>query len=216
MMLASIFYGGGSAVYFVASKYIGSGLAMVIFFVYPIIIILFNWLFYQQKISKIYFLSIFLLLAGLLALIKKDEMAFDLYGIGFALLSAIIYAAYIMYSKLQISLPPLESTFAISFGSSILCLAIAFYENAFIIPSSSIIWFDAIGMAVICTVLPILFLLEGLKLISAERTALLSVLEPICVVIVGAWVLHEQISLMQIVGVTIILSSALIAAKSEQ
>jgi drug/metabolite transporter (DMT)-like permease len=213
-MVASIFYACGSGIYFIASKYIGSGLAMVIFFVYPIIIILFNCLFYRHKIERIYYISVFLLLLGLGCLIRKDEVSFDLYGISFALLSALFYGVYIIYSQKKISLPPLESTFAISMGSSILCFIIALCEGSLIIPASTTLWFNIIGMALICTVIPILFLLEGLKLISAEKAALLSVLEPVFVLIIGAWLLNEQVSMIQYFGVLAILSSAIIATKS--
>ena len=207
----AIFYSFSSYLYFLASQYIGTGLSMVIFFIYPMIIILFNWLNGKQKIGNVYYISIALILTGMLCLINKNELIFDLYGIILALLAAVSYAAYIIYSKNQAEpLSALLSTLVISAGSGLFFLIISLLENSFKMPVTLSIWLDILAMGIICTALPILFLLEALKYISSAKAAILSVLEPVAVVILGVLLLDEKLSFIQLVGVITIVIGALV------
>jgi drug/metabolite transporter (DMT)-like permease len=70
-------------------------------------------------------------------------------------------------------------------------------------------------MAIICTALPILLLLKGLKYISSEKAAIVSVLEPVFVLLSGIILLGETVSVMQIFGTIIILSGAVITLFSK-
>jgi drug/metabolite transporter (DMT)-like permease len=206
----AIFYSGSAAFYFYAATYIGTGLAMTIFFVYPPIIILYNWVKYQQKINRIYFTTIIFTLMGMLLLIDKDELAFDLFGMILAIMSAISYAAYIICSKNQLeNLSPLISTLMVSIGSCTFFLSMSFLSGQLIIPAADV-WPGIIAIGIICTALLILLLLEGLKYISSAKAAILSVLEPVTVVIFGILLLDEELSFLQFLGVIIMLSSAII------
>ena len=48
------YYGISTLLYFYASLYIGSGLSMVIFFTYPVIIMVFNYFFYGQLMALLH------------------------------------------------------------------------------------------------------------------------------------------------------------------
>lgn len=209
----AIFYGSSSAFYFASCRYIGTGLSMVILFIYPAIIIAFNTFYYKQKIDRFYYISMALILSGMLLLINKTELSFDLIGISLSIISAIEYAIYIIYSKRYSTSTPIMSAFMVSLGSCFGCFIFSCLEGSFYFPSNLQIWINIIIMGIICTSLPILFMLKGLKYISAEKAALLSIVEPICVGIVGIFLLNEVVNLYQLIGVIIILSGAIICIK---
>ncbi len=48
--LGALGYAGSSGFYFAASRYTGTGLAMVIFFSYPIVIALTSWMVHRKKL----------------------------------------------------------------------------------------------------------------------------------------------------------------------
>jgi drug/metabolite transporter (DMT)-like permease len=50
--LGAVGYAGSSGFYFLASQYTGTGLAMVIFFSYPIMIAMLSWMFHRHRLSK--------------------------------------------------------------------------------------------------------------------------------------------------------------------
>lgn len=207
------FYGTSSITYFIGSNYIGTGLTMVVFFIYPAIVMLFNWILYNEGISKTYYLAFSMIIVGILLLADLHELKLDFLGIGFGILSAICYACYVVASK-KSNVSPLISTSMVLIGCSIACLIVACFKGNFVIPDRNN-WLNITFMAIICTALPILLLLKGLKYISSEKAAIVSVLEPVFVLISGIVLLGETVSVMQILGTIIILSGALITLFSK-
>ncbi|NDE19753.1 MAG: DMT family transporter [Alphaproteobacteria bacterium] len=207
------FYGTSSITYFIGSNYIGTGLTMVVFFIYPAIVMLFNWILYNEGISKTYYLAFSMIIVGILLLADLHELKLDFLGIGFGILSAICYACYVVASK-KSNVSPLISTSMVLIGCSIACLIVACFEGNFVIPDRNN-WLNITFMAIICTALPILLLLKGLKYISSEKAAIVSVLEPVFVLLSGIILLGETVSVMQIFGTIIILSGAVITLFSK-
>ncbi len=204
------FYGSTSIFYFISAKYIGSGLAMVIFFTYPALVMLINCILYKHKISSIYYLALLIILIGMFCLVSGSVNTFNLKGISFGLLSSLLYALYIIFSK-NSPLSPLISTLLISFGAAIICLIAAIVNHTFNIPEKLDVWLNILGIGIICTALPIVLLLKGLKDISSLQASILSVLEPVFVVIFGILLLDEKINFIQATGVIILLSGALLS-----
>lgn len=208
-IFGAVFYSMTSILFFQASLYIGTGLAMVISFTFPTIVIFINWLFDRRPIAKIHIGSTALITAGLALLANIREFKFDLIGIGLGILCAFFYAFYIFFSK-KTTVSPLASTLMVSLGSAAASLLFALIDGSFIIPVTATVWANVFAMAIICTAIPILLLLEALRTINSEKASILSVLEPVFVVIFGCLLLKEKISLLQALGMTVVLSGALI------
>ena len=162
--------------------------------------------------SKLYYVAIVLILLGLGLLSYNTEIKIDFYGICLAIASAILYAFYIVSSKKQTkNVHPLSLTLIVCYGCSIVFLGVSLFHGSFKLPQTMNLWVNILGIAVICTVLPILWTLYGLKYISATKTSILAVLEPVVVVIVGVIFLGETITMNQTIGICIILIAAVLA-----
>lgn len=209
----ALLHGTGSIIYFLASKYIGTGLAMVIFFTFPAIVMLINWLIHKSRPTPLYFVAITVILAGLALLVDPSDLKLDLIGIGLGMISAGIYALYIIYSK-KTQLPPLTSTLMVSAGTALTCFICALAGSTLTVPTSLSVWANIVSLGVVCTAIPILFLLEALKNISSEKASMLSVLEPVFVLFFGIILLDEAVSTRQILGTIVILTGALITLLS--
>ncbi len=209
LFYGTIFYTGCSIFYFVASKYLGTGLSMVVFFTYPAMVMILNWLMYRTKITKRYYFSIFLILIGMSLLIDRHEFTVDILGLGAGILSSFFYAMYILSSK-KSELCALSSTFILSLGCGIACLIITHIDNSFVVPQTLHMWGNILGIGILCTALPVLLFLKALDYISGEQASILSVLEPVFVVIFGVLLLNESITFVRGIGVIVILSGALI------
>lgn len=207
-LIGACIYCPGSIAYFLSGKAIGTGLAMVIFFIYPAIVVLINWLFYKTRVYRTYYLAVGMILLGIVLLADIGEAAMDWVGIGFAIASAGFYAIYIVLSKgNQIS--PVASTFVVSLGCASVALICAVADDSFFVPTTWVVWVDIVGLGVICTAIPILLLLESMKYISSEKASILSVTEPVFTVIFGMILLGEIISINQAVGIVALLIGAL-------
>lgn len=210
MLFYGIFFHGTSTVaYFISSKYLGTGMAMVILFTYPVFVILINLVLYKTILNRIYYLIFFILIGGIICLVDLHKFTFDFIGICIGILSAIFYACYILASKKHTN-SPVVSTFMVSVGSLLTALIVSGIDSSLYIPGKLSIWLNILGMAFICTALPILLLLRGLRYISSEKASMLSILEPVFVVISGVCLLHEKINNLQLVGIIVILLGALL------
>jgi drug/metabolite transporter (DMT)-like permease len=210
-----LFYSIAAGVYFIGSQYIGSGPSMVIFFTYPVFVMLLNWMLYKRKISKMYYFAVILIVLGMTQLVELKEFKADLLGIGLALLSGISYAMYIICSK-NIKISPIMSTIMVSLGCAFSCLIYALWDNSFVFPSTQEQWLLILGFGIVTTGIPMLLFLEGLKKISSEKASILSVTEPVFVVIFGIVLLEEVINLPKIVGIITILAGALITLMNKK
>lgn len=210
--LGAICYGGGTVLYFQSSFLIGTGLAMVLFFTYPLLVVAYSALTARRLPGWVTWLSLLLIIIGCVMIGSGDLGQVNWMGIVLAVISGMGYGIYILASKNRTGvISPLLATFTVclgnvaAFGGYILLTGRAFYwpQNSFIIWNIAL--FGLIG-----TVLPVLLLLQGVKFISATKTAIISVLEPVTVLLVGVWVLGEPVSWIQVMGAVVILSSALV------
>ncbi len=218
--LKMFFYGLGlyafSAIfYFISSKYLGTGLAMVISFTYPAFVVIFNVLYYRITFQKIYYIALPMMVIGMFMLVDSEGATFDLVGIFFGLLASFVYALYIIGSKTS-KLHAIPSTFLVSLGCMSTSLILTIFDGSLIIPRGFEVWKNILGIGIICTSIPILLLLVSFKYISSESASILSVSEPIFVLIFGIILLNEKISMIEIMGATAILVAAFITLLPEK
>jgi drug/metabolite transporter (DMT)-like permease len=200
----------GVWLYIESSLNIGSGLSTVIFFTYPVMLIIFNWFWHNEKAEKIYYFSIALSIVGMIFLSDYNSNI-SFYGMALALLSALCYTIYIMLNKhVSSSLPPLTATFIISIVISVIFFFLSLTEENFIIPHTLSTWTKMIAIGVFATAIPLLMLLKSMEYISSAKASLLSVLEPVCVTVLGVLLLEEQITLLQWLGIVTILVGAML------
>jgi drug/metabolite transporter (DMT)-like permease len=210
-ILGAVFYGGSTAMYFESSRSIGTGLAMVIFFAYPIVVVFLSAFFHKTPFSLITFISLILIVLGCTLIAFGEKSSFDLYGITLAILSGIGYATYVFFSKqASKSVAPTLATFVVCLGGTAAFIPAALLFDGFInVPSTPFLWTNAILFSLMGTVLPVMLMLLGLKTISASKASIISVLEPVTTLGVGALILSESVSSLQYVGALIILCSAI-------
>lgn len=211
-ILGAVGYAGSSEFYFIASQYTGTGLAMVIFFSYPMIIALASWMIYRKSFNIITSLTLITMTIGLFLLYDSSTNQFNLLGIFFGVIAALCYAFYVMGSK-YISTSAIHSnllTAIVCFACAFIFLMISIASQSFVFPHSIKACFYLLALGIVATALPIQLMLEGLKEVSSMRASIISVLEPLVTIWVGILLLDEAVSPLQIIGITIILSSALL------
>lgn len=211
MLLGAIFYGGGTAFYFEGSKTIGTGLAMVIFFAYPIFVVLLSLFVNKTRLGALTLLSLLLIVIGCFCIAIGEEFEIDVYGIGLAILSGLGYGIYVFFTKnVSRSVSPIVATFSVCFGGALAFAGACFLtQGSLPIPQHQEAWLLVILFSFFGTVLPVMLMLLGLKYISANKASIISVLEPVTTLAVGAIVLGETVTGIQFAGAIIILCSAI-------
>jgi len=212
LLLGGILYAASTTCYFSASTLIGTGLAMVIFFSFPIFVALLSFVFNNEPITLTTIASLFLIFIGCVMIALGDEWLIDFKGIMLALMSGIGYGFYVFSSKKSSRLlSPLLATFVVCLGASIaFILYSVLIQQPLYMPATNSVWLHISLFSLLGTVLPVLLLMAGLKYISASKASIISVLEPVTVLCVGSLILGETITTIQLIGAIVILSSALI------
>ncbi|MGE3921014.1 MAG: DMT family transporter, partial [Gammaproteobacteria bacterium] len=197
-----LFYSASSGFYFLVSKYIGTGLAMVLFFIFPVFVVLFESIFDKFKVTPRVFLSLIMMIFGLFLITRGQTFYLNLFGIFLAISSGLAYALFVLSSKkISKKINSLTLTIDVCFGCALAFLCVSLFNHELFIPKTAIDWFYIIVTGLLCTALPIQMMLFGLKRISASQVAILSVLEPVTTLVVGMLFMHESSSILQILGV---------------
>lgn len=212
LIFGAIGYSVSSGAYFLAAQYTGTGLAMVIFFSYPIAVAVSSWIMHGKGFNFVTSLTLLVMVIGLVLIQHSAAVTFSWIGIGFSVLAALGYAFYVVGSK-KISSPTLDPnllTFIVCLSCAGTFLLMALYDNSFLVPQTPKSWMNLLALGIFATAIPIQLMLKGLKYISSMRASIISVIEPLMTVFVGILLLNESISQLQALGAVMILGGTLL------
>ena len=210
LLFGIILYTANSSLYFLGSHYIGTGLAMVVFFCFPVFVTLLMWLFGGWK-ANIYAISALIAVGiGLLFLKGYGDETIDMMGVFFSIMGALGYALYIFINRHHAkTIDTRLLTLFVCIGNTLLFFLWALFTQSFFIPTTWEAWFYILAIGIIATALPIRFMLDGMKYVSPIKASILSVLEPIVTLGIGFLLLEERVSVLQLIGIGIILIGAI-------
>lgn len=204
-----VFFSLSSLFLFQSFLFMDAGIASTILFVYPILVAVIMTLFFKEKASILTFGCIALSIVGISLLYKGDgETALSTKGLLLVALSALTYSVYIIGvghpSLRNISIGRM-TFWVIAFGSIVYVVRTGFMTELQAVPSSLNGWFNVIGVAIVPTVISILFINIAVKYIGSTTTAVIGALEPVTALLIGVLIFHEQITSRIIWGVFLIL-----------
>ncbi len=212
MAILGALFTGCSITLFEAYKYIPSGIATSILYVYPIMVALIMMIFGQFPSWQTW-ISIFAGVAGAVLLSLKGGGGFiDWRGIALVVTSGLCYTLFIVIvnlSKQVKAIPNLTLTFYCFFVGSVLLFALSgFGVNLNPVPDA-VSWLNVLGLAVLPTAVATITLAASSKAVGATKTSVLGILEPLTAIFVGTLVFHEPLTLNVAIGVALILFAIL-------
>lgn len=193
-------------------RYISTGIATTLHFLYPLFVILICKLFYRDVIDKKTRRSLFIMLAGIACFLENVEVK-GMIGILLALLSGITYAVYLvqMEKKGLGSMHPLQFSLHVSLDTCILLCCVHLVQKS-IHPLTNldvIVWLIVISMM---SLIALICLQMGSSRLGSKMTSLFSLFEPITSVLLGVAVLHESLQITKLAGCILILLAVLYLA----
>ncbi len=191
---------------YLSYNYISTGLATTLHFIYPLIIVIASAIIYHEKMSRITLCSVLLVTIGIF-MFSDISVRVSKAGIILALLSGIFYSFYVIYID-RTSLDRMDYlvlTFYIMLimSISILIFGIATGEISF--DFSSVSWSFAALISLITTLGAMPLLQMGIRYEGASTAGIISTVEPITTIILGATFLGEVLGTGQIIGGALIL-----------
>ena len=164
-------------------------------------------IFFKEKSSIITILSISLAIIGVLFLSGSDEANVSKIGIILVLTSSLCYAIYIVIINQYLKMSALKVTFYSMLFCTITILIHSFFDSSLnIMPLVNFnMWFYTIFLALVPTIISLLFLIKAIQLIGSTSASILGALEPLTAVLIGVYVFNEKITFWLVIGIVFIL-----------
>jgi drug/metabolite transporter (DMT)-like permease len=196
---------------FSSYQYLSVSLATIIFYTYPLLTYVISILLKTNRFkwSKAGILSTCLF--GLFIAVQAGGHI-SVKGIILAFSTGLIYSLFIITSDTFIKdVPSLVSSTIICLVAGVTLGGMGLWKHEVNFHVSMDGWLIILTLAIFSTVMPIVFFFNGVKLIGATNGALVSTLEPVTAVFLSMLFFHDVISVIQLVGISIVLFSTLIS-----
>lgn len=207
---AGILVGLSSATLFIAYQYMDVGIASTLLFLYPVMVALIMAVRYHERLSRQAILCLLGTMAGI-ALLGKTSSGQPLSIVGVLLVgaSSLSYALYIVGAN-RSALSRISSMktifYVLVFGIFVFLVPLAFNGN-FRAPATAFGWFNALGLAVFPTALSFWLITLSIHYIGSTRAAILGAFEPVTGVLISVFVFGGILSLREVAGIILILTS---------
>lgn len=210
LLLLAFLYLVSAVFLFWGYKFMASGVATTLHFMYPVLTTLIMMLFFREKKSAWRFAAIALAVTGVFFLSSGDDSGtVTMAGILIVLLSALGYALYLVtVSQLKIGrMKGLKLTFWVFlFGSLLLLIGIAPTTGIQSIPNTTTAG-NLVMLALIPTVISNLALVRAVKSIGSTLTSVLGAMEPVTAVCIGISIFGEAFTTGIGVGIGLIIAA---------
>lgn len=207
LRLAIIGYTFTCFLLFLSYEYISAGMSTIIHFTYPIIVTVASFVIYKDKITYKKVISLTTAIIGIYILIGVKGQHLDKTGILVAFASAIFYAYYIIGTSNK-NIKKLDSfviTLYISAISSVCFFVACLFKNTIYFQVNFQTVFNLLCLSVFSTIIALMALVKGVKIIGPSTASILNTLEPILSIILGIVILNEDLTVNIAIGSILVL-----------
>ncbi len=197
-LLAGLFNGLGSILYYSALSRLDAGLGQMLYSFYPLFVAL--WLLLdRQAITRLTAFRLGLALPAMILLMQRQSGAVDLIGGLMMLGSAALYGLHLIINQRILYEAPAPTVTLYTLLSMAVTVDIAYLLFDRSIPAPNVAWWAALSMAFI-TFSSRVTLFAGVKRLGGLQTALLGLGEVFITVLLSVVFLHERLSSQQWLG----------------
>lgn len=202
---------------FESYKFINSGVASTLLFVYPILVALLMIFFFHEKFKYTVAICLLMMSSGLGLLMKTPSgETLNPYGCLLVMVSALTYALYIIIvnvSHVVKNIPTTKLLLYVLLWGCVVFLVMIPMGSPLSVPTKATGWLNLAALAIIPTVFSLACTTRAIQLIGSTPTAILGALEPVSAVILSVLVLGQTITTRDIWGgILIILATTLVIA----
>lgn len=199
-----------SFTYFLAIETIDTGLAIVIWYCNPMLVVLISWIIYKKRPARNIVISLILTITGI-AITTGQVKGGSNSAITLVLISALLFSFYLL--GLAHTLKKVDLLTGVTFinvgamlGYWLICAVLPFgLEVDF--PSNQKSWLFIATFALFGTVAPFLFSYAGMNRIGPSMLSVITTIEPVLAIMMGVIFLSEPITAPRVIGATLVISA---------
>lgn len=214
LLMLSFFYAMTALLLTASYKYIPTGIATTIHFLYPVWVTLLTVVFFKEKISKPIIIAMICAINGVAMLSLSGTEAQHISGKGLAIVlgTVVAYGSYLAcLPKTSVkSMDGLKVTFWLMLNCTmIFALNIIVRDgiSGFRMVPNGNCWMNLMLVSLLPTLVSNLTLIQAVRRIGATATSVMGSLEPLTAVIIGLLVFHEHCTPMQALGIFVVIAA---------
>ena len=208
LLILGVLYTCSSLFLFEAYKYIASGLATTLIFLYPVVVALIM-VFLRVVPSWPVWLSIVATFVGVVVMTRSSGTeAIDPIGVWLSLGSALVYAMFIVIINKSKTISSVSSTLLTFY--SLMVGSVVFMTKILVVGidmsvglDHGMAWLNLVGLAIFPTIVSTASLALATRNIGATKASVLGVFEPITAILVGTLFLGEALTTNIVAGIVI-------------
>jgi drug/metabolite transporter (DMT)-like permease len=217
-LLGAIGLYSNSICMFTAFDYLPSGLAMVLFYFYPILVVLFGWVFYRHIPPKIIWPCLAITLLGV-ALSASNLSGGQAKGVAIIVFGAFAYAIYSVLAAASMPKTDLVSGLILIFGGAGFSFVVVWLIDPPGLPTTmpfvADVWLPALEIGIVGTIGAMGIFFAGMNLIGASKSAVIQTWEVLVAICSGVFFLNQSFSIRQLFGAVLILSGVIVLLRVE-
>jgi len=211
--MGALGYVGQSFLYLTAINYASAGLVALLLYLYPFFVMVLSVIVFHEHVTRLKIIALILALIG--TALTVDPQGGQLIGALMAITAAAIYSVYIIVgTNVMKHVSVVQSSTAIFTSAGAVFGTITAFRGAHF-PTVNSGWYAMLGIVLIATVIPVVTFLAGLERVGPTNAAMLSTLEPVVTVTLGASLFGEQLSTTGLAGGGLILVAVILLTRAE-
>lgn len=216
-LTGGVMIAGTCLFWFLTFRIMDSGIAAAMLFIYPVMVAALMWGFFREKLTPSTAIGMLFAVAGVAWLCSTGSNGGNISfpGVIFIMLSALLYAIYIVMVKttrLKDAPPDTLTFYAMLFASLLFLIPLNMGFDLQMIPSYKALA-NALGLALFPSLCAFLFTAVAVNAIGATQTAIMGAMEPVTAVFIGVAVFHEKISLSTVCAIIMIIAAVMVVIR---
>lgn len=215
LLIGGVVFALSSQTLYQSFLYMDAGIACSILFIYPILVAVIMTVFFHERASLLTYGCIAMATAGIAMLYQGDGNGARLSTVGLLLVAAssLCYSVYIVgvdHSSLSRIPSGRLTLWVLAAGAMTFFVFTGFGTRLIPVPAEPGAWANIAGIALVPTVIPILFINIAIKNIGPTYSAIIGALEPVTALVVGVTVFGEQLTVRIVFGALLIFVSVML------
>lgn len=212
VLMGGLGYAGQAFCFFSALRHATAGLTGLLLYLYPALVLIGSAILGRRKLTLAKVLLALLALFGIM-LTVTGGLAGTPTGIAFGVGAAFVYTVYILVGE-----GVTGRTGAVGAGSVIMLSAAAVFGTATVLegpsyPATAEGWLAMAAIAVVSTLMPIVFFFAGMRRLGASDASTLSTLEPVVTLLLAYFFLGEKLGLLQALGSGLVIAAVVVLTR---
>ncbi|ELY40672.1 DMT family transporter [Natronorubrum sulfidifaciens] len=211
LALGGIGYATQSGLYFFGLEFMTAGMVAIVLYTYPAFVVCIVAITNPERVTRHLLIALSLSVAGVALITGADPAGVDPRGIAIVLGAALAYSLYIVVS--QQALVTVDAELLTAFvlpAAAVTFVVFGAGTDTLTMPATVTAWGVTVAIAVVATVIPVLTFFAGIAKIGASRASVISTAEPAVTVALGALLLGEPVTIVTVVGGTLVITGVIL------